>query len=318
MSNRLNWSIAHAQITDEIINVSSSVAFGLFHDIFYSKTAKPVVISTSAGGAGTVLVNGTDYNIGGAVTSFPANITDPTPDVPYTTVAIINATYQSTNLYVSYYPFGDYVEAEDFTQLATGIRLATKDISSANQTTDLSVYGPGGSAHMQDGGKIHVSWTGGDATYYHKFTTTSGWTIKSNFVDLAAGDGSSTYAWCGYGTGGLTLVKDEANSRWIVETEGCFDKGRNSQGRWSYYTDRNGILSMELSGSGVTLHNLPVRLDSSQNYRCVGSSNDSTTAADVTCKFSSKLNTRVSTTITANGTYSEVTIDCIIQGEWMD
>jgi len=237
---KLNWSTTNSQVTDEIINVSSSAAFSLIHDVFYNKTGKLVVISTGTGGSGTVLTLSTDYTIGGAISDsdLPSSIS---PDVAYTTIAITNAAYHSTDLYVSYYPLGDYVEAEDFTQLAIGIRLTAKDISSANQTTDLTIYEPGGSSYVQDGTKIHVSWTGGDATYYHKFTTTSGWTLYNDFVDLAPGDGSATFAWCGYGSGGLTLIKDEANSRWIVETDGVFDRGGDfeSGGYWEQRTDKS-------------------------------------------------------------------------------
>lgn len=109
---KLNWSTTNTQITDEIINVSDSSAIGLLHDIFYNKTGKLVVISTGSGGGGTVLTETTDYTIGGALSDskLPASIT---PDVAYTTVAITNATYHSTDLYVSYYPLGDFVEAED-------------------------------------------------------------------------------------------------------------------------------------------------------------------------------------------------------------
>ncbi len=117
---RLDWSTSNSQITDEIINVSSSVAFGLYHDIFYSKAAAPVVISTGAGGTGTVLTKTTDYTIGGALTDadLPTSID---PDVAYTTVAITNGTYHSTKLYTSYYPLGDFVEPADFKENQSNI-----------------------------------------------------------------------------------------------------------------------------------------------------------------------------------------------------
>lgn len=109
---KLNWSTSNSQITDEIINVASSTAINLIHDVFYNKTGKLVEIWTGAGGTGTQLTESTDYTIGGAIADgdLPASIS---PDVAYTTVAITNATYHSTNLYVSYYPLGDYVEAPD-------------------------------------------------------------------------------------------------------------------------------------------------------------------------------------------------------------
>jgi hypothetical protein len=128
MANKLNWSTDHAQITDEIINRSASTASGLFHDMFYNKTLKPVVVSTGAGGSGTVLTEDTDYSINGQVTSFPANITDPSPDEVWSTIAIINAAYLDTDLYVSYYPLGDLVEAAD-------INFSQQEISASGALT---------------------------------------------------------------------------------------------------------------------------------------------------------------------------------------
>lgn len=240
---KLNWSTSHTQITDEIINRSSSGAAGLMHDIFYNETSSLVEIWTGAGGTGTQLTVTNDYTIGGAVTEFPANITDPTPDTPYTTVAIVNASYLSTDLYVSYYPIADYVEAEDFTQLVNGIDLPDQDISSTNKTTDLTIYEPGGSNALQDGAIVNVSWSGGDTTYYHKFSTTSGWTLKNNFANLAAGDGSSLFWMIGYGSGGLKLKLDIPNLRWVILTEGTYDQGREASGSngykaWEIRTDK--------------------------------------------------------------------------------
>lgn len=110
MSQIVDFSTENAQVTDEVINVANSNPVNLYHDIFYNKTGKLVVISTGAGGGGTVLTNVTDYTIGGAVSDsfFPVSIS---PDVGYTTVAITNATYHNTNLYVSYYPISDVFKA---------------------------------------------------------------------------------------------------------------------------------------------------------------------------------------------------------------
>lgn len=113
---KLNWSTTNSQVTDEIIYVSSSVAVGLYHDFFYSKAAKPIVISTASGGGGTVLTETTDYTIGGVISTVPANIASISPDVIYSTVAITNTAYHDTKLYCSYYPLGDLAEASDFKQ----------------------------------------------------------------------------------------------------------------------------------------------------------------------------------------------------------
>jgi len=107
-------------------------------------------------------------------------------------------------------------------------RPTVQDISAADKTTSLDQFLSTGSSPKLDGWRIKVTWKDGDATYAHKFT--SSLNLANEYVDLPAGDNSATFAWCGYGSGGLTLVKDEVNSQWIVETEGCFDKGENVGG----------------------------------------------------------------------------------------
>ena len=110
---RLNWSTTNSQVTDEIIYRTGAAAGGLYHDMFYSKAAKPIVISTGSGGGGTVLTDGVDYTVAGIIATVPNNIASIAPDVIYSTVAITNAAYHSTKLYCSYYPLGDLVEAAD-------------------------------------------------------------------------------------------------------------------------------------------------------------------------------------------------------------
>ncbi len=44
-------------------------------------------------------------------------------------------------------------------------------------------------------------------------------------------------AWVGYGKGNLTLMKDEVNSRWIVETEGLFSVTTSGDLTERFYTD---------------------------------------------------------------------------------
>ena len=236
---KLNWSTTNTQVTDEIINVSSSVAISLAHDMFYSKVAKPIVISTGAGGTGTVLTETTDYTIGGTISTVPNNIATIAPDVIYSTVAITNATYHSTDLYLSYYPLGDLLEAEDFAQLINGIRLTAKDISGSNQTTLLTAYEPGGASALQDGGIVHVSWTGGDATYYHKFT--SAYNAKNVYFDLPFGDAATTFTCIGYGDGGLTLQIDNVNSKWIILTDGCFDSIVGASTIYRQFVDKTAL-----------------------------------------------------------------------------
>ena len=130
----------------------------------------------------------------------------------------------------------------------TVYRPAVQDISAASKTTDLDIFLNAGTSPKRDGWKIKVTWKDGDATYAHLFTSTHN--LANEYVDLAVGDNSATFAWCGYGTGGLTLVKDEANSQWIVETEGCFDKGDDGAGQtWKAYTSKTMEINYITSGS---------------------------------------------------------------------
>lgn len=106
----VDFSTSNSQVVDEIINVSDSNPVRLIHDIFYNKTGKALRISTGAGGTGTVLTDVTDYSAGGAVADslFPTSIS---PDVGYSTIAILNATYHDVDLYVAYYPIADTFNA---------------------------------------------------------------------------------------------------------------------------------------------------------------------------------------------------------------
>lgn len=110
MSQIVDFSTSNSQVVDWLINVANSNAINLGNDLFYNKTGKLVVISTAAGGGGTVLTDTTDYTIGGAFADadLPASIS---PDVAYSTVSITNATYHSTKLFVSYYPIADLFRA---------------------------------------------------------------------------------------------------------------------------------------------------------------------------------------------------------------
>lgn len=107
----INYSTTHAQTVDDTINVANSNPVKLARDIFYNKTGKKPVISTGAGGTGTVLTETTDWTSGTIFPDgdLPSSIS---PDVAYQTISIVNATYHSTLLYLSYYPIADIINAE--------------------------------------------------------------------------------------------------------------------------------------------------------------------------------------------------------------
>lgn len=129
--NVLDFSTTNTEVLDEILNVPDANPVNLLHDIFYNKTGKLVQIWTAAGKSGTQLTEGVDYDIGSIFPdgSLPTSIS---PDVAYTTVAITNATYQSTNLYVSYFPISDIINARRFNPLAvvqtSAFTITTEDV----------------------------------------------------------------------------------------------------------------------------------------------------------------------------------------------
>lgn len=114
------------------------------------------------------------------------------------------------------------------------ITLTGNDISTANATTDLTVYETGGASALPAGSIVNVSWHDGDATYYHKFTSGGSFYNKFFPSGKAPGNpaaGTPTYAWTGHGTGGLSLRLRDSLTDWDVLTDGCFDKGSDGSGQ---------------------------------------------------------------------------------------
>ena len=103
---RLNKNLSGTQITDEIINRTSSTSLGLDHDTIMETGFE---IWTGAGGTGTQLTLTTDYTLG----SEDSALSSEAGDTIYTKVAIVNGAYHSMDLYVTYKSVGDYVDAVD-------------------------------------------------------------------------------------------------------------------------------------------------------------------------------------------------------------
>lgn len=196
MANIVDFSTTNSQVTDEVINVPDSNAINLAHDLFYNKTGKLVVISTAAGGGGTVLTITTDYTLGGifADADLPTSIS---PDDAYSTVAITNATYHNTDLYVAYYPISDLYRAGRWNTLSSPDEDAALDISASNQTYDLTI--PRGQPQDYE---FIVRFTGGDGSNTFSFTNDGGATINN----IAASE------FIGRGTGCLHIRWDKANN----------------------------------------------------------------------------------------------------------
>lgn len=201
--NILDFSTTNSQETDFIINVANSNPISLGHAVFYNKAAKPIVISTGAGGTGTVLTETTDWTSGGAFpdASFPSTIA---PDIGYTTVSIVNATYHSTDLYISYYPITDLFNADLWNNSNTLPSLGDYDISAGDTTEDLAIINS-----YPIGYKFRVSWYDGDGSNTFSFTDNSE-TI----------DGAGIAQYIGEGTGHLDLLKTGAGGEYITINRG--------------------------------------------------------------------------------------------------
>jgi microcystin-dependent protein len=105
---KYNKNLAGIQITDELINRTSSASARLAHDTILAST---VVVRTAPAGGGTLLSLTTDYTLG----SEDARLTTEAGGTVNTTLAVVNGAYLNTALYVTYKTVGDYAEAEDAT-----------------------------------------------------------------------------------------------------------------------------------------------------------------------------------------------------------
>jgi hypothetical protein len=103
----LTGTAASNVVNDELYtNVGSATAFVLGHSRFAGSTLN---IYTGAGSTGYHLVLNTDYTLGSQDTSLSARA----GFAVYATVSIVNPTYQSGNLYISYHVIADVVNAND-------------------------------------------------------------------------------------------------------------------------------------------------------------------------------------------------------------
>ena len=219
----LDFSISNSQIADEIINVANSNAINLLHDVFYNKAGKLMEIWTGAGGTGTQLTLTTDYTVGDAYTDgdLPTSIA---PDVAYTTLSIVNAGYHSTDLYVSYYPIGDIINASrwntDIPVQALTATAAAYTITSVLNNVHLTF--------TRDGSARVITFP--DATE----SDHTGQRIAIKVVGAGAGNvslasvggqtlgGQTATDWDFDGTGTVIFVSDGVN--WELDCNGIWDR----------------------------------------------------------------------------------------------
>lgn len=113
---RLNKLLTGHDITDEVINRTASTSLKLDHD---TMLASSVVVRTAAGGGGTLLTLTTDYTLGNEDTDLSTEVGGGAH--VYTTLAVVNGAYHSTDLYVTYKTVGDYASMESVMQIAAPV-----------------------------------------------------------------------------------------------------------------------------------------------------------------------------------------------------
>jgi len=114
MPRKMNLNLLGEVFTDEKHSDVGAAAFELDHDWFWG--GADLVINTAAGGGGTQLTDGVDYQL-----SVPASESDVEQDLTtrsgksvYRKVQIINATYQTGDLYFSGEYVADSIDKDDW------------------------------------------------------------------------------------------------------------------------------------------------------------------------------------------------------------
>jgi hypothetical protein len=307
-------AILNQDIGQFVINTESYIKLdGYFKFLF----ANPIIKlkSTSA-----VLTLNTDYTLV-TDTRYTAKEaeTGGTGFTVYAQIKIINATYAGVDLTFSGDNFGTYTDNEAVWTLAGEEPIAAVDISSANGSIDLTQFELGGANELPAGSTVKGSWFGGDATYYCK--PVSGGKFYNDFIPagLAPGDGSTTFAWNGYGNGGLRLRLRENKLDWDVLTEGCFDKGVANSTTFQQFTskDLHQRLPFTSDGTVQTLtHEIPFI---NNTYKISGNARTSNTGVSHVVKFDNKTLSAVDCLVATGSTVSaSVNADLKIEGEWRE
>lgn len=143
---KYNQDFAGIQIDDEIINRTNSDAIALAHDTILDDAS--IELWTGAGGTGTQLTEGVDFTLN----DLDSDLTTEAGADIYLTLAIINGTYHSTDIYVSYKTVGDFNDAADVNNIEKWIIEKSKRIGEvfslierkepAEYTGDIDSYFP--------------------------------------------------------------------------------------------------------------------------------------------------------------------------------
>ena len=120
---RLDVLLTGYEITDEIIERTSSTALALGHDTI--RGTADLEIWTGAGGTGTQLALTTDYTVSDEDTDLS---TEAGVSI-YTKLAIVNGTYHNVDLYVTYKTIGDYSSVSTVEKIITDNIIRLVEVS---------------------------------------------------------------------------------------------------------------------------------------------------------------------------------------------
>lgn len=110
-TDKYNLNLAGATVADELHSDVGAGVLTLAHDTFFG--GADFEVYTGSNKSGTKLVEDTDYVVGDE----DADYSTQAGKSVYTTLTIINATYQTGALYFNYRTIGDYAEAADMNAL---------------------------------------------------------------------------------------------------------------------------------------------------------------------------------------------------------
>lgn len=173
-----NLSVPY-QLTDEKYTDVGSGELTMGDQKRAFKGSTDFVIRTASGGGGTLLVEGTDYNL---INSDSALTTEAGYTV-YTGWQVINATYQSGDLYVTYKTVGTYTGASIINSIIDGWIDINDTLSYASATTINTVYDLTGI--LEPGMKLKITQPTDGTKYFTILVITSSLiTINPNTYDL--------------------------------------------------------------------------------------------------------------------------------------
>jgi hypothetical protein len=127
--DRLNKDLDGIQITDELHGNIGIGALHLNHDTFFGGT--DMVIRTASEGNGTLLFVNTDYTL----EDENSRLSSEAGKSVYTSLRIINPSYQTGDLFFTYKTVGDFVEAADINETNSLILSHSGDSSNPHHVT---------------------------------------------------------------------------------------------------------------------------------------------------------------------------------------